>query len=153
MKATCAKPASPLAENAFSPNQSGKLGLYHISPSGNRHSPANPPAPRFSGSGGIRQHYTLQPSPAPPPKTGRQLFAFLDGHPPQNGIDRLSRLHLVAKNIQWAAFTIAASEDRDTAELVSVSLIAVLQCLNSLPKTIPHNFKNRVCMYANILQS
>ena len=26
MKATCVKPASPLAENAFSPNQSGKLG-------------------------------------------------------------------------------------------------------------------------------
>ena len=32
MRATCAKPASPLAENAFSPNQSGKLGLYHKSP-------------------------------------------------------------------------------------------------------------------------
>ena len=26
MKATCVKPASPLAENAFLPNQSGKLG-------------------------------------------------------------------------------------------------------------------------------
>ena len=26
MRATCAKPASPLAENVFSPNQSGKLG-------------------------------------------------------------------------------------------------------------------------------
>jgi hypothetical protein len=26
MRATCAKPASPLAENAFSPNQRGKLG-------------------------------------------------------------------------------------------------------------------------------
>ena len=29
MKATCVKPSSPLAENAFSPDQSGKLGLYH----------------------------------------------------------------------------------------------------------------------------
>ena len=27
MRATCTKPASPLAENAFSPNQSGKLGV------------------------------------------------------------------------------------------------------------------------------
>ena len=26
MRATCIKPASPLAQNAFSPNQSGKLG-------------------------------------------------------------------------------------------------------------------------------
>ena len=30
MRATCIKPASPLAQNAFSPNQSGKLGFYHI---------------------------------------------------------------------------------------------------------------------------
>ena len=30
MRATCAKPASPLAENAFSPNQSGKLGWAEI---------------------------------------------------------------------------------------------------------------------------
>ena len=40
--------------------------LYHISPSGNRHSPASPPAPRFSGRGGISRHYTPHPSPAPP---------------------------------------------------------------------------------------
>ena len=31
MKATCVKPASPLAENAFSPNQSGKLGRFGLS--------------------------------------------------------------------------------------------------------------------------
>ena len=30
MRATCAKPASPLAENVFSPNQSGKLGKVAI---------------------------------------------------------------------------------------------------------------------------
>ena len=31
MKATCAKPASPLAGNAFSQNQSGKLGTGFFS--------------------------------------------------------------------------------------------------------------------------
>jgi lipopolysaccharide export system permease protein len=30
MKATCVKPASPLAKNAFSPNQSGKLGKLKV---------------------------------------------------------------------------------------------------------------------------
>jgi len=30
MKATCVKPASPLAENAFLPNQSGKLGKTDV---------------------------------------------------------------------------------------------------------------------------
>ena len=30
MRATCIKPASPLAQNAFSPNQSGKLGTVFV---------------------------------------------------------------------------------------------------------------------------
>lgn len=32
MRTTCAKTMSPLGENAFFKNQSGKVGLYHINP-------------------------------------------------------------------------------------------------------------------------
>ena len=48
MKATCAKPASPLAGNAFSQNQSGKLGLYHKSPFKHNLIKLSPPPPQGS---------------------------------------------------------------------------------------------------------
>ena len=64
MRATYAKPASPLAKNAFSPNQSGKLGTFengvfyrakHRSGRWISLAPNPKAGPRFGGPGAPRE--------------------------------------------------------------------------------------------------